>query len=476
MDLDAIGRRLFNKDTTLWPNYTDIENRLGWLTIIEPMARQAEALRAFAEEIRGAGFRRVLLLGMGGSSLCPEVLRETFGAADGFLDLRVLDSTVPAAVRDAEAWSREERTLFLVSSKSGTTLEVLSFYKYFAQPGDRCVAITDPGTPLEALAKRDGFRRTFLNPPDVGGRYSALSYFGLVPAALLGIDPARLLERARAVARPDGPGTALGGRIAEAARRGRDKLTLGLDPEFASLGRWIEQLIAESTGKEGQGILPVDGEPPGPGGDDRHFEKVTLKDPYDLGAEFFRWEVANAVVGSILGMNPFDEPDVNESKETTRTLLSATLPKEDSIPDVDRDALAGHLGRARDGDYVAWLAFLHRTDAVDRELQAMRKAVCDRRRLATTVGYGPRYLHSTGQFHKGGPNSGLFIMITADDAADVPIPGEPYGFARLKQAQALGDFQTLVRSGRRILRCHLSGDVVGGLRTLRSHCEKILGS
>jgi glucose-6-phosphate isomerase len=514
--LEAIGKRLFAGDASLWPaDAAAVRNRLGWLSVIEPMRAQAGELRAFAEEIRAAGYRRALLLGMGGSSLCPEVLRRSFGVPSGATDLRVLDSTVPAAVLEADAWSREAKTLFIVASKSGTTIEIQSFARTFASRGaEHFVAITDPKTALEAQARREGFRRVFLNPADIGGRYSALSFFGMVPAALLGIDVEKFLTRAADMARADGPAVELGGLLHEAQARGRDKLTLVLEPPVESLGSWIEQLVAESLGKEELGILPVDGETPGEAhvyGPDRLFACLGCGDearrlarsglavirfsaakPEDLGREFLRWEIATAVAGALMKVNPFDEPNVRESKEATAAMLAGGFPDEAPVVEESgvrlyadprleasgglREWLTAHLGRARPGDYVAWLAYLPRTGAIDAELQAMRRAVRDRMGMATTIGYGPRYLHSTGQIHKGGPNTGVFLMITADDAAELPIPGEPYGFARLKQAQALGDFVSLARRERRVVRCHLAGDALAGLRALRGHVEAIVAS
>lgn len=509
--MDDLGYRLFAKDLTLWPPAPGIADRLGWLSIVGPMRREAPALRDFAGQVAADGYRRALLLGMGGSSLCSEVLARTFGARPGCLELRVLDSTVPAAVREADAWSREARTLLIVASKSGRTIETASFARHFGDrpPGD-FIAITDPGSPLEKSAREAGWRRVFLNPPDIDGRYSALSFFGLVPAALLGVDLEAFLVEADATVHADNAGVRLGTLMNEALAGGRDKLTLVLGPRVAPLGSWIEQLVAESLGKEGQGILPVDGEPAGDSkvyGSDRLFACIEsereakrlaregmsvmrfgLCDPIGVGREFLRWEVATAAAGALMGINPFDEPIVKESKDITAELLKAGFPAEEPAveesglalyadPALEADGgvadwLAAHFARAAAGDYAAFLPFLHRTPAAEAELLRMRVLARDRLKLATSVGFGPRYLHSTGQYFKGGPNTGLFLLITADDGAELPISGQPYGFSRLKQAQAVGDFLALVRHGRRAVRCHLSGDA--GLPRLRELLEAAL--
>ncbi|HEU4758509.1 MAG TPA: transaldolase, partial [Dehalococcoidia bacterium] len=400
-----------------------------------------------------------------------------------------------------------------------------------ARAGEQFIAITDLGTPLEALARAQGFRHRLLNPPDVGGRFSALSYFGLAPAAATGIDVARLLDRAEAAVQgcascvppADNPGVRLGAALGELALAGRDKVTFLTAPSLAAFGAWAEQLLAESLGKEGKGLVPVDGEPPGlPSayGDDRLFVRLrlegeddgldataealaaagpplltlTLRDPYDLGQEFFRWEMATATAGALLAINPFDEPNVQESKENTARLLAefertgrlpetAPVPKEGGVRVyVDEAAAAGlrrgatggslasalewQLGRARAGDYLALLAYLPRRREVEEALTRMRTDIRDATRLATTVGFGPRYLHSTGQLHKGGPDRGVFVLLTADDPEELPIPGETYGFRTLKRAQALGDLEALRRRGRRVVRLHLGADVLAGLKTL----------
>jgi hypothetical protein len=500
------------------------------------MMNQVGDLEAFANEVAGAGFTHAVLLGMGGSSLAPEVLRRTFGVRPGRLELTVLDNTSPAAVRAVESAHDLERTLFIVSSKSGTTLEVSSFERYFharvgARLGDRAgasfVAITDPGTPLERLARERGYRRVFSNPPDIGGRYSALSYFGLVPAALIGADVAGLLtgalkeaEMARhPVPAGDLPVIRLGVGLGELALGGRDKLTLVIDPEIGALGAWIEQLIAESTGKLGRGIVPIVDEPLGSPdlyGEDRLFVSISVagmrpaaEDPLvpivgagnpvmrrwhaDLGGEFMRWEIATAVAGAVLEVDPFDEPNVTEAKQATQAVLQRYLadgrfPVAEPLarsgdraayapPAVARSfgapanddpsaAAAALLSLGRPGDYVAILAYVHRTPERHARLERARLAARARTRLATTLGYGPRFLHSTGQLHKGGPNTGLFLLLTADEGAEIAIPGERYGFGVLRDAQAAGDYEVLERRGRRVVRIHLGADVESALDRL----------
>lgn len=526
LDRDQVGFRLWRKDATLFKDdaahQAVVKNRLGWLTSLETMRKDVAALEAFAAEVRKAGFRHALLLGMGGSSLCPEVLRLTFGVAEGFLDLRVLDSTDPAAVRDAERSLDLAHTLFLVASKSGGTIEVSSLYAHFwslVPRGEQYVAITDPGTSLEKLARERGFRRTFVNAPDIGGRYSALTYFGLVPAVLLGINLDWFLRDAEWMASGCGsevyaknnPGLWLGAVMAEAARAGRDKLTLIQSPEICALGSWIEQLVAESTGKEGWGVLPVDGESVGATevyGPDRLFvylrldesktaseldahvatlERaghpvvyITLKNRNDVAGEFFRWELATATAGAIQRINPFDEPNVKENKDLTGEILAQAKasgrPPEDvalaegeglrlsgdaglGSPASVAAGLAAHLQRVKPGDFVAFLPYLHRTPDLEREFVTMRDAVRARRRVATTLGFGPRFLHSTGQLHKGGMNSGVFVQVTCDDPEDLPIPGAGYTFGTLKRSQAMGDLRVLIQRQRRVLRVHLCGPV-----------------
>ena len=543
--------KIWTKAPGLWktePNHQSIIRRsLGWLTVAEMMGEQSEELTGFADEVRGAGFSDVLLLGMGGSSLCPDVFRLTFGSAPGFPRLHVLDTTDPASIRAVEHALDLSRTLVLVASKSGTTPEIIALHGYFfarvrgangSGAGRQFVAITDPGTPLEALARAQGFRRVFLNPPDIGGRYSALSYFGLVPGALIGLDVPRLVDRAERMAHGcvscvpsrENPGLWLGALMGALARVGRDKATFVCSPEISSFGSWAEQLIAESTGKDGIGIVPVDGEAvgtPGRYGRDRFFvylrldgnrdreldRKVNaleaaghpvvtfrLQDLYDLGGEFFRWEFATAVAGAVIGVNPFDQPNVQESKDKTKQLLEGykgigALPEGEPIfaeGDIRlygdpatavalkgrrslSTALEAHLSRIQGGDYVALTAYLEWNGATQESLGEMRKSIRDRYRVATTLGYGPRFLHSTGQLHKGGGGNGLFLQFTAEDRLDLPIPGEPYTFGIMKRAQALGDFHSLQGRGRRILRVHFVGDVKAGLFKVQQALTKIHG-
>jgi len=513
LERTAVVRRIAEKDAGLWKSngsaQTEIRERLGWLQVADRMEERVPDLEALRKELVGEGFTDVVLMGMGGSSLAPEVFRQTFGAPRGALDVHVLDTTDPAAISALEKAIDLRKTVFIVASKSGTTLETLSHYRYFwqraGQKGGQFIAITDPGTSLADEASRRGFRRTFLNPPDIGGRYSALSYFGLVPAALGGVDVAGLLDRAAtmvqacspSVPAAENPGAWLGAVFAEAAKVGRDKITIVAPPAIQSFGVWAEQLIAESTGKEGKGLVPVADEALGAAqvyGNDRLFVRlalpgddepsalaalakaghpiVTLKmsDPMAIGAEFFRWEYAIAVAGAILGINVFDQPNVQEAKDLTKKVLSEGNP-----PTVGQGirwagqsgatleaAIQSLLGQVRAGDYVALLAFILPSPEHDRALNAIRLAIRDGHRVATTVGYGPRYLHSTGQLHKGGPNTGVFIQLVGDDPQDVPIPGEKFSFGVLKQAQALGDFQALRNHGRRVLRVQMA-DVAQGL-------------
>jgi len=515
--------RLWARDATLWTG-RDEARWLGWFGIVDQQLGRVDDVRRAAEDVRQAGLSHVLVLGMGGSSLCPEVLRMTFGRLVGWPELHVLDSTDPAQVRTLETTVDLARTLFIVASKSGTTLEPNIFKQHFfecvkatvgaAEVGRRFVAITDPGSQMQRVAEADGFRRVFFGLPSIGGRYSALSDFGMVPAAVMGLDVARLLGRAAEMARAcaasvsveENPGAALGIVMGVLAKNGRDKATLVASPGIQGLGAWLEQLLAESTGKGGHGLIPIDREPvgaPGVYGADRFFVylrlssapdaeqdlrvealeragqplvRITVDDPYDLGAEFFRWEFATAVAGAMLHVNPFDQPDVEASKLATRRLTdeyekTGALPSQAAVRVDDtnlRAALRNHLGRLGAGDYAALLAYVEMSDAHERELQAIRGTIRDRYRVATCLGFGPRFLHSTGQAYKGGPNSGVFLQITCDDAVDVPVPGQKYTFGVVKAAQAQGDFQVLVERGRRALRIHLGKDVKGGLATLRS--------
>ena len=541
MESESWIRRIWRKDPTLWKDDEAhkkiIANALGWVTVVDQLVEHADELAAFSQRICNDGFTDVMLLGMGGSSLCPEVFRRTFGKVDGFPTLHVLDSTDPATVQSFEERVNLPKTLFAVASKSGTTTEPLMFYKYFfnrmreikgERAGENFVAITDPGTLMEEMARGDSFRRIFLNPADIGGRYSALSFFGMVPASLQGFDFKTLLDRAdRAqnacmhyVPSEDNPAARLGAILGTLTNAGRDKLTLSIAPEIASLGLWIEQLIAESTGKEGKGIIPIAGETlgsPAVYGNDRLFVHIgvgapdedtdaklralesaghpvvrrRLHDLLDLGEELYLWEMATAVAGAIIGINSFDQPNVQESKDNTRHYLEV-YKKNGSLPDqelasegrglrayCDAETLgqlgsggtieafiAAHLSRAHAGDYIALLDYIMETPEHEDVIQAIRTHLRDALRVATTTGYGPRFLHSTGQLHKGGPASGVFIQVTADNAVDLPLPNETFTFGVLKQAQALGDFQSLSSRHRRALRLHLGADVATGLRTL----------
>ena len=493
LDEARVPQRIWAKDPSVWkddPDTPEIRDRLGWLTVADTMAARVETLEAFADDVR-TRFSRVVLCGMGGSSLAPEVLRRTFGVFRGFPSLVVLDSTDPRAVAAAVPAGDVERTLFLVSSKSGTTLEVDSFFRYFWQltggRGSQFVAITDRDTALADLAAERGFHRSFLNPSDIGGRYSALSYFGLVPAALIGVDVGRLLQGARsmagacaaAVPARDNPAVGLGAMLGEAALAGRDKATFVLSPSIASFGLWAEQLIAESKGKEGKGILPVAEEPLGPpevyghdrlfisltlaGDEDRETASrlralsgaghpvvhLTLEDRYDLGAEFFRWEFATAVAGAILGVNPFDQPNVAESKAGTAAVLEHSTAPSAAASGAQ---LKEFLAAIKPGDYLAVMAYLPPTPDSDRRLAAIRTRLRDRLKVAITLGYGPRLLHSTGQLHKGGPAVGHFLQITEEASEDIAIPGQAFTFGAMEAAQAEGDLLALRKRGRPALR------------------------
>ncbi len=550
-DRQRFSQLMWAKDPAPWkqPEGTpEIIDRLGWLTVVDTMLGRVDELTSFAEEIKNAGFRSVVVLGMGGSSLSPEVSYKVFGAADGFPKLFVLDSTVPAAIRTLEAQIDLGSTLFIVSSKSGKTIETKSAHRHFLAKSspERFIAITDPGSWLAGEAETKGFRRAFLNMPEIGGRYSALSYFGLVPAALIGVDIEGLLGSARRMMEACGPevparnnpGVALGAIVAELALRGRDKMTMLFSPRLESFGAWVEQLVAESTGKDGRGVLPVEMETPfgleshspdrllvytklkGAGDDlgralQRMFEfaghpglSIEMDNLLDLGGQYFLWEFATAVASALLGVNAFNQPDVATAKKKTQEfldehkakgefgpltkladddnlilyaddetkatldLLRVTGPYPDATPE---SVLHAHLQRLEPGNYIALLAFMERTPDAEIILGTIRAKLANRYKAATTIGYGPRFLHSTGQFHKGGPNNGLFIQITARDPVDVEIPGEKYTFAVLKDAQALGDFTTLREKGRRIIRIHLRRDVSAGLKSLYGITARLCG-
>jgi hypothetical protein len=501
--------------------------------------------------VKKEGYSHALLLGMGGSSLCPEVLKMTFGEIEGYPRLHVLDSTDPAQVSAFEKKIDPAGTLFIVSSKSGTTLEPAILKGYFFQKvkekvgagsaGDRFIAITDPGSRLQEEAKEEGFRHVFHGDPSIGGRYSALSNFGMVPGAIMGVDVLKFLDRAEEMALAcsscippeENSGVLLGILLGVLGKAGRNKVTFITSPGIRGLGAWLEQLLAESTGKEGKALIPVDREPPGPPGvygKDRLFVYIRLKsspdpaqdaaidalkeaghpvvhisvtDSYALGQEFFRWEIATAVAGSVMGINPFDQPDVEAAKVAARKLTDeyeekGTLPPEESFFEDDGirlfagDSYAGglektagedrtlagylraHVSGIEPGDYFALLAYVEMNHDHEERLQKIRLAVRDSKRVATCLGFGPRFLHSTGQAYKGGPNSGVFLQITCDDSLDLPVPGRRYTFGVVKNAQARGDFQVLIERNRRALRVHVGKDVSGGLKELEKAIKKAL--
>jgi transaldolase/glucose-6-phosphate isomerase len=530
-DRERVADRLWAKDGTLWAasgkDAQELAGWLGWLDLPEAMLGRVAELEHLARDVREDGYHRAAVLGMGGSSLAPELFSRVFGWAGGqgrggaaspdALELRVLDSTHPDAVRGFREWARAARTLFCLSSKSGTTTEPNAFHAAMSEvaPALDFLAITDPGTALADLARAQEFRGIVEGSPDVGGRYSALSVFGLVPAALNGVDLRGLLERARSMAdacrrlAPDNPGLQLGATLGEAAMAGRDKLTLLTSPRLAAFGDWAEQLVAESTGKADTGIVPVVGEPIGDPvryGEDRLFVVLTmagdpesqwrrldeelsrlghpvvhidLADPLDLGAEFVRWEVATAAAGIVLGIDPFDQPNVQESKDATRRLQEAyrergALPSPGPLfaepvvaaygdpaalgdqPVTVDGAVRQLLEIAGPGDYAAICAYLPSDREIEARLQRIRAQIRDGLGVATTLGFGPRFLHSTGQLHKGGPASGVFLQLTDEPARDLPIPGWQETFGKLIAAQALGDIESLQRRGRRVLRLHLS--------------------
>ena len=476
---EEVVRRLWMRDHTIWKtDPTEISDRLGFLAAPEQSLEGAPDLMAFAQEVAAEGCTDVVLMGMGGSSLAAGVLHAALGTAAGALNLHLPDTTDPEELLALEARLDLGRTFFIASSKSGGTIETSAQLAYFwekAPDGDRFAVITDAGTPLDALAQERGFRRVFHGAPEIGGRYSALSVFGMAPAALVGADVGQLAMRAqemldacRRTVPSENPGALLGAVLGEAALAGRDKLTLVLPEELRELGVWIEQMIAESLGKEGKGIVPVEGEPlagPETYGNDRIFVALgehegldaleaaghpVLRLPYcdaaQLPAEFARWEVATAVAGHVLDVHPFDQPDVQEAKDATARVLAAPAPPPQTPP------LAEVLSSLRTGDYLALLAYLPRTPEHTGALQDLRLRLRDRHGVATTVGFGPRYLHSTGQLHKGGPPSGVFVQVVRDDPVDAPVPGKPYTFAQLKAAQAQGDLEALLARGRRVAR------------------------
>ena len=530
--------RLWQKDASLWSN-TDEANWLGWLSITEAQLANLATFKQLAAEVKKAKLKHVLLLGMGGSSLCPEVLRMTFGKVVGFPEMHVLDSTDPVQIKAIEKKLDLKRTLCIVSSKSGSTLEPNIFKQYFFERvkkavgeklvGSRFIAVTDPGSKMQQVAEADKFWKIFAGVPSIGGRYSALSNFGMVPAAAMGLDLGKFLKATQEMAQACGaaspadanPGVILGNILGVAANHGRDKITIIASPGIHDLGAWLEQLIAESTGKVGKGIIPVDREKPAKPaiyGSDRVFAylrlankpnkaqdaavaaiekagnpviRITLPNVYALGQEFFRWEIATAVAGSIIGINAFNQPDVEASKIETKKLTSeyettGSLPPESpffvskdaklfadekntaalSVGKTLGEVLKTHLSRIGAGDYFAVLGYIPMNAENEKALQAIRHSVRDAKQVATCLGFGPRFLHSTGQAYKGGPNSGVFLQITCDDASDLAVPGQKYTFGVVKAAQARGDFAVLAERGRRALRVHLGKNLKSGLNAL----------
>ncbi len=544
-------RRLWAQDASLWTGAD--ENRwLGWLGITDDQLAHIDHLKQLAQDVKDLKFSHILLLGMGGSSLCPEVMKLTFGKIEGYPELLVLDSTDPAQIQTIERTIDLTRTLFIVSSKSGGTLEPNILKQYFfdrvqqelgaESAANRFIAITDPGSKMQQVAEGDGFRQIFFGVPSIGGRYSALSNFGMVPAAAMGVDVAKFLDVAEqmvhscaaSVPATENPGVILGTILGVLANHGRDKVTLITSPGIFDLGAWLEQLLAESTGKDGKGLIPIDREPlgtPNVYGHDRLFVyirsdvapdpaqdtavaaleaagqpvvRIAIADPYQLGQEFFRWEIATAVAGAIIGINAFNQPDVEASKVVTRQ-LTAEYEKAGKLPPespsiieagiqlftdakntaalemavgTDRSLgryLRAHLDRITPGDYVALLAYVEMNDIHQMQLQAIRRSIRDAKQVATCLGFGPRFLHSTGQAYKGGPNTGVFLQITCDDAINLPVPQQKYTFGVVKAAQARGDFQVLADRDRRALRIHLGTDVQAGLKTLQTLIQHSLG-
>ncbi len=505
LDEQRIIKRIWDKDHTVWKSDpTEITDRLGWLTVINRMRGETAGLEAFSQEVRDAGFKYVVLLGMGGSSLGPEVLRRTFGKRDGYPELIVLDSIDPDWIKQVQDYIDPAHTLLLVSSKSGTTIESVLLFEYFKSQiesavgvhhaGSHFAVVTDPDTPCAKQAWDEGFRRVFENPSDIGGRYSVLSFFGLVPAVLAGIDIRKLLDCAEQMKNTcmtgsagDNHGCLLGAIMGGMALKGRDKLTLITSPGISTFGLWAEQLIAESTGKEGKGIIPISGEPlvePQHYGEDRFFIFLRLdnddntvvdsaakairdsgqpmvilqmQDKYDIGAEFFRWEFAVAVAGSLLGVQPFDQPDVQSAKSATADILKVHA-ETGSFPAIE----AGHslenlLTQASHDKYLSIMAYIVQSSETEQLIADFRREIIEKHHIATTFGYGPRFLHSTGQMHKGGPGSGLSLQLTVDHTVDLPIPGRDYSFGQLTNAQAMGDLAVLQQSGRSVVNLHFSG-------------------
>jgi len=542
----GLVRRMWAGDPAVWTG-EDEGKWLGWLTVTEDQVAHLNSLNDVVDQVKQGGFTHSVLLGMGGSSLCVEVLEKTFGSAPGFPTMHVLDSTDPAQIRAIEREIDIAKTLFIVSSKSGSTLEPNIFKQYFfervaqtvgaGKAGQHFFAITDPGSKMEQVAKSDSFRGVFHGLPSIGGRYSALSNFGMVPAAVIGMDYGKFLDKTEemvhsctsCVTTDHNPGVILGTILGTLAKEGRDKVTIVTSPAVADLGAWLEQLMAESTGKQGHGLIPVDREILGNAsvyGQDRVFVyvrykpepdseqdaavavleqagqpvvRITIEEKYDLGQEFFRWEIATAVAGSLIGINAFNQPDVEASKIKTKELTteyekSGHLPAEKPVFEAAgiklftdepnavelgkknslTEYMKAHLGRLKAGDYFALLAFVEMNALHDRQLQSMRTAVRDNKKVATCLGFGPRFLHSTGQAYKGGPNSGVFLQVTCDDAEDLAVPGQKYTFGIVKAAQARGDFSVLTERKRRALRVHLGKDVHEGLAVLEAAVREAL--
>jgi len=553
-DKTDLVKRIWDKDSTVWKEGKEydalINNRLGWLSLPESMKNNCSEINAFVNEITAEGFTYAVVLGMGGSSMCPEVCRETFGIKEGYLKLFIIDSTDVNTISNIGDSIDIDKTLFIISSKSGGTIEVDSFMRYFfnkvkeskgAEAGKQFIAITDPQTQLESHAKENNFRKIFINPADIGGRYSALSYFGLVPAALIGVDINKLLKNAEKMMdscklsmTEKNPGAFIGAICGKLAMEGKDKLTFILPYEIHSFGFWVEQLIAESTGKEGKGIVPVEGEgigKPSSYGSDRvmvYFtsgkeskdEKkimkgflrknfpvlnIALKSKFDLGGQFYLWEFATAVMGAVLGINPFDEPNVKESKDNTGNVLiyfdenkklPETVPQvkfkdlkvyvdeklfSKKLPDEKKlkkwnaeDYTQFFFKQSKRGDYVAMMAYIQKNKKNEKLLQNIRELIRNEKKLATTQGYGPRFLHSTGQLHKGGAGNGMFIQIISDDAKDLEIPGKPYSFGVLKQSQAIGDYESLLKHKRRVLKVNVGSDIEKGLKEFYKLLKKAI--
>jgi len=540
-------RRLWQRDATVWTG-SDEGQWLGWLDITEKQLAQLDVFKKVAADVKKAKFKHALLLGMGGSSLCPEVLRMTFGKIKGFPALHVLDSTDPAQIKAIEAQVDLKSTICIVSSKSGSTLEPNIYKQYFFEQikkkvgakevGNRFIAITDPGSKMQQVAEADKFRHIFFGVPSIGGRYSALSNFGMIPAAVMGLDVTKFLKNTQEMVKACGanvvadknPGVVLGAILGTAAREGADKVTIISSPGISDLGAWLEQLIAESTGKQGKGIIPVDREKlakPEAYGNDRVFAylrletkpdkkqdaavaalekdglpvvRISVKNTYNLGQEFFRWEIATAVAGAIIGINAFNQPDVEASKIETRKLTSeyestGKLPPESPFfeaeglkfyvdpknaaalrgPATLHDLMKSHLNRINAGDYFGVLAYITMNEANEGALQVIRHNVRDAKKVATVLGFGPRFLHSTGQAYKGGPDTGVFLQITCDDKIDLPVPGQKYTFGVVKAAQARGDFAVLAERGRRALRVHIGKNVRADLGKLGRVIRKALG-